>query len=124
MSKQIFVDPKAMRAPGTIEMQDIVSNQYQKAVKDETDRYSKADLINVYRDMAYIREFETMLQLIKTTSEYQGVGYNHPGPAHLGIGQEAAYVGQAYHLNIDDFSFGSHRSHGGSVNHTSDNISY
>lgn len=112
MSKQIFVDPKAMRAPGTIEMQDIVSNQYQKAVKDETDRYSKADLINVYRDMAYIREFETMLQLIKTTSEYQGVGYNHPGPAHLGIGQEAAYVGQAYHLNIDDFSFGSHRSHG------------
>ena len=53
-----------------------------------------------------------MLQLIKTTSEYQGVAYNHPGPAHLGIGQEAAYVGQAYHLNIDDFSFGSHRSHG------------
>ena len=39
MSKQIFVDPKAMRAPGTIEMQDIASNQYQKAVKDETDRY-------------------------------------------------------------------------------------
>lgn len=53
-----------------------------------------------------------MLNLIKTTSEYQGVPYTHPGPAHLGIGQEAAYVGQAYCLNEDDFSFGSHRSHG------------
>ena len=43
--------------------------------------------------MLIIREFETMLNLIKTTSEYNGIPYNHPGPAHLGIGQEAAYVG-------------------------------
>jgi 2-oxoisovalerate dehydrogenase E1 component len=53
-----------------------------------------------------------MLNLIKTTSEYEGISYNHPGPAHLGIGQEAAYVGEAFHLTIDDYIFGSHRSHG------------
>ncbi len=41
-------------------------------------------------DMIAIREFETMLNSIKTTGDWQGVEYNHPGPAHLSIGQEAA----------------------------------
>jgi 2-oxoisovalerate dehydrogenase E1 component len=36
----------------------------------------------------------------------------HNGPAHLSIGQEAAAVGQAFHLGIDDHIYGSHRSHG------------
>ncbi|MCU0473853.1 MAG: thiamine pyrophosphate-dependent enzyme [Bacteroidales bacterium] len=62
--------------------------------------------------MVVIREFETMLNLIKTTNEYNGLSYNHPGPAHLSIGQEASAVGMAYNLNIEDFIFGSHRSHG------------
>ena len=62
--------------------------------------------------MAIIREFETMLNLIKTTSEYNGIPYSHPGPAHLSIGQEASAVGQAYILTKDDYTFGSHRGHG------------
>ena len=62
--------------------------------------------------MVVIREFETMLNLIKTTNEYNGIPYNHPGPAHLSVGQEASAVGMAYTLGIDDFIFGSHRSHG------------
>ena len=41
-----------------------------------------------------------------------GYPYNHPGPAHLSIGQEAAAVGMAYTLEVDDYIFGSHRSHG------------
>ena len=53
-----------------------------------------------------------MLNLIKTTNEYRGIRYNHPGPAHLSIGQEASAVGMAYTLDRDDFIFGSHRSHG------------
>ena len=52
-----------------------------------------------------------MLNLIKT-QELISVEYNHPGPAHLSIGQEAAAVGQAIHLAPEDFIFGSHRSHG------------
>ena len=105
MSKQLYVDPKAKRAPGKIKFDDIQVNQYQKTVKDELKNFSKEEFLNIYRDMCYVREFETMLQLIKTTGEYQGTAYNHPGPAHLGIGQEAAYVGQAYLLTPDDFSF-------------------
>ena len=62
--------------------------------------------------MAIIREFETMLNDIKTKSAYNGVEYNNPGPAHLSIGQEASAVGEAYCLDIDDLTFGSHRSHG------------
>ena len=62
--------------------------------------------------MALIREFETMLNLIKIKGEYNGTPYNHPGPAHLSIGQESAAVGMAWTLTVDDFIFGSHRSHG------------
>ena len=53
-----------------------------------------------------------MLNLIKTKGEYNGISYNHPGPAHLSIGQESAAVGMAWTLGVDDFIFGSHRSHG------------
>ena len=62
--------------------------------------------------MVIIREFETMLNKIKTTNEYEGISYNHPGPAHLSIGQEAAAVGMAWLLDPHDYIFGSHRSHG------------
>lgn len=112
MPRSQYVDPAKMRAPGEITFKPIPVCTYQKQVKDEKENFSKKDLLNIYRDMCVVREFETMLQLIKTTGEYAGKTYDHPGPAHLGIGQEAAYVGQAYHLTIDDFVFGSHRSHG------------
>lgn len=65
MSKQLFVDPREMRAPGKIEFTDILENQYQKTVKDEVGNFPREDLIRIYRDMCYIREFETMIQLIK-----------------------------------------------------------
>ena len=112
MTKSLYVSPDEMRKSGTISFADIPVNSYQKTVKDEKKNFSKDEFMHIYRDMCYIREFETMLNLIKTTSEYQGVAYTHPGPAHLGIGQEAAYVGAAYELNMDDVTFGSHRSHG------------
>ncbi len=112
MSKQLSIRPKEVRAPSKITFQDIPVNVYQKTVREEKGNYTKQEFLNIYRDMCYIREFETMLNLIKTKSEYNGVPYNHPGPAHLGIGQEAAYVGAAYLLTLDDYTFGSHRSHG------------
>ncbi len=112
MSKQLTVSPKDVRKPGKLTTPDIPVNVYSKTVKDEEKNYTKHEFMSIYRDMCYIREFETMLNLIKTKGEYQGVPYNHPGPAHLGIGQEAAYVGAAYLLTLDDCTFGSHRSHG------------
>ena len=68
--------------------------------------------MRIHRDMAVIRGFETMLQEVKTQREYRGLPYDHRGPAHLSIGQEASAVGQAYLLGVDDHIFGSHRSHG------------
>jgi len=112
MPKQMFIDPSEVRKSGWIPFKDIPVNQYNKTIEEEKANFSKEDLIRIYRDMAIIREFENMLLLVKTTGEYNGVQYDYPGPAHLSIGQEAAAVGQAYHLDKDDFIFGSHRSHG------------
>ena len=111
MPKSQYIDPSVMRAPGSVHFQDIPVNQYNKTIEDEKANYSNEDFLRIYHDMAVIREFETMINLIKTTSEYNGIAYSHPGPAHLGIGQEAAAVGQAYLLDKNDYIFGSHRSH-------------
>lgn len=112
MPKSQFVDPKEVRKSGKITFQDIPVNQYQKTIEEEKANFSKADFLRIYRDMTIIREFENMLTAIKTTNEYNGIQYNHPGPAHLSIGQEGAAVGQAYLLDREDYIFGSHRSHG------------
>lgn len=112
MPKSQFIDPAEARKPGVVEFQPIPVNQYQKTVKEERGNFTDEELKAIYHDMVLIREFETMLNLIKTKGEYNGVAYNHPGPAHLSIGQESAAVGMAWTLTVDDFIFGSHRSHG------------
>ena len=113
MPKSLYVDPVATRAPGTIHFEDIPVNQYNKTVKQELDEgnYTKEDLIRIYRDMAICREFEFMLNQIKTLKNYNGVETTYPGPAHLSLGQESSCVGEAYLLDHDDITFGSHRSH-------------
>ncbi|MDD2474738.1 MAG: thiamine pyrophosphate-dependent enzyme [Dysgonamonadaceae bacterium] len=112
MSKKQYIDPAIVRTPSFIEFQPIPVNQYQKTVKEEKKNFTKEELMTIYHDMVLIREFETMLNLIKTQGEYNGTSYNHPGPAHLSIGQESSAVGMAWSLTVDDFIFGSHRSHG------------
>jgi 2-oxoisovalerate dehydrogenase E1 component len=114
MPKTEFIDPGKVRKAGEVTFRSIPVNQYQKTVSEEIEskNFTGEDLKRIYRDMSVIREFETMLQLVKTTGAYQGVEYNNPGPAHLSAGQEAAAVGMAYTLDTDDFIFGSHRSHG------------
>ena len=112
MPKSQFVSPEEVRQKDFIKFQDIPVNQYNKTIKEEKANYSKEDFLRIYRDMVYIREFETMLNLIKTTGAYNEVEYNYPGPAHLSIGQEASAVGQVYLLGVEDYIFGSHRNHG------------
>ena len=112
MPKSQFVDPKKAFEPGFIHFEDIPVCQYKKTLAEEKKLYTKDDFMRIYRDMAIIHEFETMLNEVKVKSEYNGVKYNNPGPAHLSLGQEASAVGEAYCLDINDFSFGSHRSHG------------
>ena len=111
MPKNLYVDPAETLAPGKITFKSIPVNAYNKTIKDERKRYSDDDLIRIYRDITILREFESMLSSIKTQGGYNGIETTYPGPAHLSVGQEAAAVGQAYLLDQNDFSFGSHRSH-------------
>lgn len=112
MPKSIIIDPKVVRKPGVLKIKDIPLNQYKPDIKAELAKYGKDGLIAIYHDMVMIREFESMIHSIKMTGSYQGIEYDHKGPAHLSVGQESSAVGQCVHLDTDDFIFGSHRSHG------------
>ncbi|MCL2719716.1 MAG: thiamine pyrophosphate-dependent enzyme [Treponema sp.] len=112
MPKSIIVDPKEVRKPQILKINDIPINQYKSDFKKELELYGKERLVQIWYDMAVIREFESMLNSYKTQGVWNGIEYNHKGPAHLSMGQEASAVGQCLNLTIDDFIFGSHRSHG------------
>ena len=108
MPKSIIVQPETVFARSTIQFSDIPVNAYQ----DDLAAYPAADLLSIWEDMCAIREFETILNEIKLKGTFQGIAYQHAGPAHLSIGQEAAAVGMAFALTPDDHIYGSHRSHG------------
>ena len=112
MTKLILIDPTEARKKTVLNSVEIPINAYTPDPQKEVEKFGREGLLRIYRDMVYIREFETMLDRIKREGSYEGIEYNHKGPAHLSIGQEAAAVGQAYHLTTADFIFGSHRSHG------------
>ena len=114
MPKSQFIDPKDIRKKGELKLGTIKLNQYSKTLKEEkaAGNFTNDDLIGIYKDMQYIREFETMLYSVRTAKHYNGVDYLYTGPAHLYTGQEASAVGMAYSLTMDDYIFGSHRSHG------------
>ncbi len=112
MPKSVMVSPVEARKASQIEFKPIPVNQYKKTVSEELIRYSKKDMLRIQRDMEIIRAFENMLNEVKLRGAFKGIEYNHRGPAHLSIGQEASAVGQAYLLGVDDHIFGSHRSHG------------
>ena len=112
MPKSQYIDPKKVRAAGEVILGKIEMNQYKKTFAEEKKLYSKEDMLGIYNDMEYIREFETMLFQVRTQKHYNGVDYLYTGPAHLYVGQEAEAVGMAWNLTKDDVIFGSHRSHG------------
>jgi 2-oxoisovalerate dehydrogenase E1 component len=112
MPKSIVIEPEKVLARASIHFSDIPLNAYRGSIEEERKEYSSEDFLGIWRDMCAIREFETILNEIKIKGTYKGVTYNHAGPAHLSIGQEAAAVGMAFSLTPDDHIFGSHRSHG------------
>lgn len=112
MTKTILIDPAEMRRADVLTAPAIPINAYTPDPAAELMRYGRAGLVGMYRDMVFIREFETMLDRIKREGSYEGIAYNHKGPAHLSIGQESTAVGLCWTLRPEDFIFGSHRSHG------------
>ena len=112
MPKSLIVDPAAIRRRGELRTAPVPLNRYDQTVEESRATLGDDALRRMLRDMVIIREFETMLDSVKRTGAYGSLRYEYPGPAHLSIGQEAAAVGQAAALELDDHIFGSHRSHG------------
>jgi 2-oxoisovalerate dehydrogenase E1 component len=112
MAKELLIDPAVVRATTEVELGSIPVNAYQADLEQERTLYGDEALDRIGRDMMLVREFELMFNAIKREGSYLGVSYIHAGPAHLSIGQEAAAVGQAFTLGVEDKVFGSHRSHG------------
>lgn len=66
---------------------------------------AKAQLLDAYRRMRTIREFEENIHRLNTTGEI-------PGFLHLSCGQEANAVGVCVHLDDRDHIASNHRGHG------------
>ena len=112
MPKSVHIRPEDVRSRSQLELRPIPINSYDRDLDSEVAARGPEALRRIWRDMAFIRAFETMLSEVKLKGNFQGIEYNHRGPAHLSIGQEASAVGQAFALEVDDHIFGSHRSHG------------
>jgi TPP-dependent pyruvate/acetoin dehydrogenase alpha subunit len=69
---------------------------------------SKEALLDAYRTMRTIREFEERLHVEFATGEI-------PGFVHLYAGEEAIAAGVCTHLNEDDYVASTHRGHGHAI---------
>ncbi len=112
MVKQLIVDPAEKQKPFRLTFRKIQGYRYTGDLSSELKGGMPGETaLRIFRDMVILRRFEEMLQSLKQTKSYRGIDYVYGGPAHLGIGQEAAAVGEALHLRPADHIFGSHRSH-------------
>ena len=73
MPKSQYISPSDAFASGFLTFDKIPLCQYKKTLAQEKKLYTKADFLRIYRDMRIIREFETMLNEIKTKSAYNGI---------------------------------------------------
>ena len=112
MTKKIFISPQKTLQKENLAFKSVDVFAYEKSFDEELASYGKENILNIYKDMLYVRRFEEMLLAVKKNGAYNGIKFSYEGASHLAIGQEASSVGEAYALDVKDFSFGSHRAHG------------
>lgn len=112
MPKSIEITPDRFKSVSQLSMPSIPAYAYDRPIAEELDARGSTALVNALKHMMILREFETMLNAIRSKGEHNGVSCSYRGPAHLSVGQEAAAVGAAMALSPDDHIFGNHRSHG------------
>ena len=112
MTKSLEIHPSRLAKAGKLGMPDIPLYSYQQPLHFERKQRGDAALKEVLRHMLIVREFELMLNEVRSTGKYADVECAYRGPAHLSVGQEAAAVGMALALTPSDHIFGNHRSHG------------
>lgn len=76
--------------------------------KDSQVSLGKAELIDAYRRMCTIREFEDIIHRNNALGKI-------PGFIHLSAGQEASAVAVCFNLNSDDYISSTHRGHGHAI---------
>ena len=72
MPKSQIVEPAKERS-GIVPFKEVPLNQYKNDIKNEVEAYGAEALIGIYEDMLLIREFESMLQSIKTQDPTRGL---------------------------------------------------
>ena len=70
MPKSQIIEPQEERKGGILVCPEIPLNQYAGTPEQELETYGADALVGIYEDMFLIREFETMLQEIKTQGVY------------------------------------------------------
>ena len=66
MPKSIIIEPEKVFARDTIAVSPIPVNTYDRTPAQEAEVYSADDYQNIWADLCGIREFETILNEIKT----------------------------------------------------------
>ena len=86
---------------------------YDQGLMDEINAgLAPEDALFMYRQMLYIRAFETMIVKLRSGEIVPCDGFRFSGATHLSIGQEAVAVGANASLRPDDYITSSHRGHG------------
>jgi len=90
--------------------------KYDKSLQDELgDSMTADDAMFMYRQMQYIRAFESVIVRLRSGELVPFDGYRFSGATHLSIGQEGVAVGANAALKADDYITSSHRGHGHSI---------
>ncbi len=103
-----------VRASGALKFRDIPVCRYSLTTEHEKHIYSSREFVRIYRDMAMVREFQTMLLSLNVKGEYNGVKYTPIRPLPAVLGEEAVAVGKAYCHVKGDITFGG-KAHLGEV---------
>ena len=72
MPKSIEVSPERLQNTGKLGFPDIPLYQYNVDIGDELETRGSKTLIRVLRHMLIVREFESMLNSVRSTGEYNG----------------------------------------------------
>lgn len=100
----------------TLKFGQVECYQYDKSLQDELKKEMTADdAMFMYRQMQYIRAFESVIIKLRSGELVPFESYKFSGATHLSIGQEATAVGANAALMADDYITSSHRGHGHSI---------
>ena len=95
MTQSLIIDPNEVRRPGYVKFPEVPVNQYTFDRDTEIARYGEKGMVQMLHDMIVVRTFESMLDSIKKTGQWEGIEYNHRGPATSALARRAPTLARA-----------------------------